>query len=137
MPLSARSAMAHSPVIATVAGSYLHRISRVAGRRHEGLELALEQLREREAGQIAVLRPDDLHADRQPARREAARGGGRRKIRRPGVACPEQMVGHWHPLAVDRQRALVALALLVVRKGCGARDGAEQQVVRREELGPR
>ena len=46
--------------------------SHVAGWRHEALELALEQPGERQRGQIAVLRRHDLHADRQPAGREAA-----------------------------------------------------------------
>src|SRR6266508_5272507 len=110
---------------------------RVARRRHERLELALEQLRERETRQIPVLRSDDLHADREPIRREPARGRGRREIRRPGVAGPEQMVGHRHALAVDRQLAIVALTFLVVGKSRGAGHGAQQQVVPREELGPR
>src|SRR5207247_8707517 len=42
------------------------------GWRHEGLELALEQPREGQTREVAVLRADDLHADRQPCGREAA-----------------------------------------------------------------
>ena len=47
------------------------------------------------------------------------------------------MVGHGHALAVDHQRALVALTLLIVREGRRAGDRTQEQVVGREELGPR
>src|SRR5213593_4672833 len=112
-------------------------VSRVAGRRHEGLELALELSRERQAPQVAELRPDDLDADRKPARREPARRGGRGQEERAAVAGPEQVVGDGDALTVDDQAALVAFALVIVRKRRGAGDGAEEQVVLREELRPR
>src|SRR5438477_408276 len=107
------------------------------GRRHEPLELALQQPRERERRQVAVLRTDDLHADGQPGRREAARRCRRRQIGRARVAGPEQVIGHGHARAVDRHRALVPLGVLVVRKGRDAGHGTEQQVVGGEELRPR
>src|SRR5437667_4197 len=103
------------------------------GWRHEGLELALEQPREGQTREVAVLRADDLHADRQPCGREAAGRRRRRQVRHPGVAGPEQMIGHAHLRAVDDDGAIVALAVLVVREGRDAGQRAEQQIVRREE----
>ena len=47
------------------------------------------------------------------------------------------MVGHRYARAVDHQRPLVPLALLIVWEGGGARHGAEQEIVGREELRPR
>src|SRR5262245_44529118 len=92
---------------------------------------------ERQARQVAVLRPDDLDADRESAGCEPARRRGRRQVERATVAGPEQMLGDGDPRAVDDEGALVALALVVVVEGGGAGDGAEQQVVLGEELGPR
>src|SRR2546425_13026187 len=93
------------------------------GRRHESLELALEQPREGERRQVTVLRTDDLHADRKPGRREPARGSRRRQVRHARVARPEQVIRHRETLAVDRHRArseehtseLQSLAYLVCR----------------------
>src|SRR5262249_62404358 len=106
------------------------------GRRHECLELPLEQPREADTREIAVLRPDDLHAHREPARREPAGRGGRRQERYARVACPEQVIRDRYALAVDHERAFVTLALLVVREGRGAGGGAEKQVVLREGRRP-
>src|SRR5262245_3407761 len=91
---------------------------------------------ERQTRQVAVLWPDDLDANRKPARGEPAGRGGRRQIECAAVAGPEQMVGDGDARAVDDQGALVALALLVVVEGGGSGDRAEEQIVRREELGP-
>src|SRR5215831_8397597 len=127
---------AGASAVPTIGGCRARR-SRVAGRRDEGLELALEMSGERQARQVAVLRPDDLDADREPAAGEPARRRGRRQVERAAVAGPEQMVGDGEPRAVDDQGALVALALVVVGKGGAPGDGAEQQIVLGEELGPR
>src|SRR5262249_57028498 len=56
------------------------------GWRHERLELTLEQTREVKTREIAVLRSDDLNADRQPRRREPARRGRGRQERHARLA---------------------------------------------------
>src|SRR5436305_9202010 len=96
-------------------------ILRVAARGNEGLRLALELLRERETRQIAVLRPDDLDSDREPAACEPAGRGGRRQVERAAVAGPEQMIGDGDARAVDDQRALIALAFEIGRASCRER----------------
>src|SRR5688500_757450 len=68
--------------------------SHEGGRWHEALELALEQPRECQAREIAVLRSDDLHAHREAGRREACRSGGRRQVGHARVARPERSEEH-------------------------------------------
>src|SRR6185503_13363751 len=86
-----------------------------AGWRHERLELTLQQSRERQTGEIAVLRADDLHADRQLRRREAARRRGGRQVDGAGIARPEEVIGDRHTLTVHGNRARVALAVVILR----------------------
>src|SRR5215470_14927486 len=102
---------AGASAVPTIGGCRARR-SRVAGRRDERLELALEMSGERQARQVAILRPDDLDAHRQPASSEPARRCGRRQVEGAAVAGPEQMVGDGNASTVDDQGALVALALL-------------------------
>src|SRR5262245_5611439 len=127
------AAASSSPTIG--GGSALR--SHIARRGHEGLKLALEMLRERQARQVAELRPDALDGDRQPARGEPARCGRRRQVERAAVAGPEQWIGDGDAPAVDEHGALVALSRVVVGQRGGRGNGAEQQIVLREELGPR
>src|SRR5215467_7442103 len=110
--------------------------SRVARRWDEGLEVALECLGKAEAGEVPVLRADDLDAHGQSSRREPARGGGRGKIRRARVSGPEQVIGDGNAATVHQQRAFVALALVVVGKRRAAGHGTQEEIVTGEELGP-
>src|SRR6266581_750527 len=61
-------------------------------RRDEGLELPLDQPGKGDAGAVVILRPDDLHADRQAFLGKADRRRGRRQIGERGVAGPEQLI---------------------------------------------
>src|SRR5262245_58918322 len=83
--------------------------------RNEALVLLLEPARERDASAVAVLRPRDLNADRETARRQTDRGHGGGQEDHARQASPEQLVGGGHALAVHLDRALVALAFVVVR----------------------
>src|SRR5262245_39785919 len=118
-------------------GDVKRSVSCVAGRWHEGLELLLEQAGELDARAVAILWADDLHAHGEPTGREAGRRRGRRQERHPRVAGPEELVGGGDAAAVHDHGSLVPLALLVVREGRRGRDGAEQDIVVLEELGPR
>src|SRR5262249_13820872 len=107
------------------------------GRRRESAELALQEPRELDAGSVAVLRADDLHADRQSGLGEPDRRHGGAQVAHAGMACPEQLVGGGHALAVNRDRALRPLAEVVVRECRRGGGGAEQEIVLPEESGPR
>src|SRR5260221_13537727 len=75
-------------------GSTLLPRSRVARRRHEAAVVLLEQAGEIDAGAVSVLRPDDLHPDRQPPGRRTPRRPRRGGIEKAGIARPEK-VGGW------------------------------------------
>src|SRR5277367_5234682 len=61
----------------------------------------LQQLGESDGRVVAVLRPDDLHADRQSVRRLADRNRRRRQQRHARIAGPEDLVDHRHRPVVD------------------------------------
>src|SRR5260221_7696350 len=117
-------------------GSTLLPRSLVALGRHEAAVVLLEQAGEIDAGAVAVWRPDDLPPDGQPAGLRPRRRHCRGQIEKAGIAGPEQLVGGRHILAVHLDRALIALARLIVRKGSGGSGGAEQEIVILEERGP-
>src|SRR6516165_1396797 len=52
----------------------------------------------------------------------------RRQIHKARITCPEELIGRCDRIAVDRDLALPALALLVVRPSGGSRSRAEQNV---------
>src|SRR5262245_55206977 len=96
-----------------------------ARRRYEALVFLLEPARERDAGAVAVLGSRNLNADREATRHETDGGHGGGQVDHARQASPEQLVGGRHALAVHLDRALVALALVVVREGGRGRGRAK------------
>src|SRR5712691_3088586 len=93
--------------------------SLIPRRRHERLELLLDQSGKADAGAVVILRPDDLDADRQALLGESDRRDRRGQVDEAGIAGPEQLVGGRDHLAVHLDGALVALAGVIVRAGGG------------------
>src|SRR5580704_10562387 len=83
--------------------------------RFEAAIFLLQQLGEGDGRVVAILRADDLHADRQSVRRltDRHRRGGQQGHAR--IAGPEDLVDYRHLLVVDHDGAQMAQALLIVR----------------------
>src|SRR5690349_4486951 len=108
----------------------------IGGRRPETADRLGEETGEGDRRAVLEIGADDLDADRQPLARQADRRSGPRQIRQAGETGPEELVVVVLFAPIDEDRALDAVALLVVREGGGGGDRAEQHVVALEEPGP-
>src|SRR5713226_6413081 len=110
--------------------------SRKTRRSDKRLELLFQKLGGGDGGEVAVLRTDDLHSDRQTLFGESRRRDARRQPGQSRVARPEHLSRGGLRFAVDHDHAFPAFAFLVVRECRGRGGWAEQQVPIAEELRP-
>src|SRR5580765_7572598 len=94
----------------------------IVGRRGEAANFDGEQPGKFDRSQVVALRRDDLHADRQAVGGEAERCRRRRQIGKARQPGPEQLLLILHELVIDRNHALFAVRIMIVREGCGGGD---------------
>src|SRR5262245_3708415 len=91
----------------------------IAGRRHDAVIVALQELGKAQAGQVGERPGYDPDAGGKPLRRETHGGDGRGQVEAARVPRPEKLVGRWYLPANDRDRPGVAFSHLVMGEGGG------------------
>src|SRR5262249_6108473 len=99
-----------------------------ARRRSKADDFLFDEAAKGGRGLVTTACGDGLVADWQPRLGETGRAHRRRQIHKARITCPEELIGRCDRIAVDRDLALPALALLVVRPSGGSRSRAEQNV---------
>src|SRR4029079_1135101 len=108
----------------------------IGRRRHKTAIVALDELGEAPAGQVYDLPGDDLYANGKPLRCLPDRGDCRGEVEASRIARPEKLVRCRHLPAIDRDRPVMALTLLVMGKGGRGSGRADHDVPVVEEAIP-